>query len=124
MKKKLGSNPKDLFGMKKLALHLVPASSTAYQSLAMEDGARKYGPYNWRDNKVVASIYVSAAKRHLDAWFDSREENALDSGVPHLGHALASIGILVDAMETGNLIDDRPKAGAFARIVEKWKKKK
>lgn len=122
MKKKLGSNPKDLQGIKKVQLNLVPASSLVYQALAMEDGAAKYGGYNWRENKVIASIYVAAAMRHLLAWNDSREENAKDSKKPHLGHALACIGIIVDALETGNLIDDRPKAGAFAQLIEDWKK--
>lgn len=121
--KPLGTNPKDLLGIKKVQLNLVPASSIFYQALAMEDGARKYGGYNWRENKVIASIYIAAAERHLKAWFDSGEELASDSGKPHLGHALACLGIIVDAYETGNLVDDRPKPGAFARLVEKWTKK-
>lgn len=117
---KLGTNPKDRLGAKKVSLNLVPASSIIYQALAMEDGARKYGPYNWRENKVIASIYVAAAKRHLDAWYDSREEVASDSKRPHLGHALACLGIIVDALETGNLVDDRPIAGAAAKLIAKW----
>jgi Domain of unknown function (DUF5664) len=119
----LGVNPKDLLGIKKVQLNLVPASSTIYQALAMEDGARKYGPYNWRANRVIASIYVAAALRHLQSWYDEREELASDSGKPHLGHALACIGILVDALETGNLADDRPLPGAAARLIAKWEKK-
>lgn len=120
--KELGMNPKDLLGIQKVPLHLVPASSTIYQALAMADGAHKYGPYNWRDNKVIASIYISACKRHLDAWFDSSEELAGDSEIPHLGHALACIGIIVDAYETGNLKDDRPIPGAAAKLLKKWAK--
>lgn len=119
MKRKLGANPKDLLGMRKVPLSLVPPSSTIYQALAMKDGARKYDPYNWRSNKVVASIYVDACKRHLDAWFDGEGE-ADDSGVPHLGHALACIGIIVDAFESGNLIDNRPPAGPAARLLKKF----
>jgi hypothetical protein len=118
----LGTNPKDLLGAKKVNLHLVPASSIIYQALAMEDGAKKYGPYNWRDNKVVCTIYIDAAMRHLQSFLDG-EENASDSGKPHLGHALASIGIIVDAIETGNLVDNRPTPGAAARLIEKWEKK-
>ncbi len=122
--KPLGSNPKDLLGVKKVALHLVPASSIIYQALAMEDGAKKYGPYNWRENKVIASIYIAAAMRHIQAWYDSREELAADSQKPHLGHALSCLGILVDAIETGNLIDDRPPAGAASKLITKWEKAK
>jgi hypothetical protein len=120
--KALGSNPKDLLGVKKVSLHLVPAASKIYQALAMEDGARKYGPYNWRDNKVIATIYVSAAMRHLEQWLDG-EECSDDAGVPHLGHAIASIGIIIDALETGNLIDNRPTPGAASALIAKFKKK-
>ncbi len=117
-----GTNPKDALGIKKAQLNLVPPASVIYQALAMEDGARKYGPYNWRQNKVIASIYVAAAMRHLMAWQDG-EENAGDSGKPHLGHALACLGILVDALETGNLVDDRPVKGAASQLIAKFEKK-
>lgn len=117
----LGTNPKDLLGIKKVRLSLVPPASTLYQALAMEDGAVKYGPYNWRENKVIASIYIDAALRHISQWLDG-EELASDSKKPHLGHALACLGIIVDAKETGNLVDDRPKTGAASDLIEKWKK--
>jgi Domain of unknown function (DUF5664) len=117
------SNPKDRLGIKKVQLNLVPAASKIYQALAMEDGAKKYGPYNWREKKVIASIYVAACMRHLEAWYDSGEEVATDSQKPHLGHALACLGIIVDALETGNLIDDRPTPGAAAKLIAKFEKK-
>lgn len=105
--KALGSNPKDLLGAKKPDASKIPAVAIAWESLAMMDGAGKYDPYNWRANKVVASIYVAAAKRHLDLWFEGQRQ-AEDSGCHHLGHARACLGILLDAEATGNLIDDRP----------------
>ena len=101
------TNPKDLLGMKKISLSKLPAVAAAHGAHAMMNGAAKYGPYNWRAKKVIASIYIDAAKRHLDAWFEG-EETAEDSGVHHLGHAIACAAILLDALETGNLIDDRP----------------
>ena len=112
----LGTNPKDLVGAKKVQLNLVPPASIIYQALAMEDGSRKYGPFNWRKNKVITSIYVAAALRHIHQYYDG-EDNAQDSGKPHLGHALACLGIIVDALETGNLIDDRPTPGAASRLI-------
>jgi hypothetical protein len=118
----LGTNPKDLLGIKKVQLNLVPASSVIYQALAMEDGAKKYGPYNWRENKVIASIYVAAAMRHLQQWYDG-EELASDSQKPHLAHALACLGIIVDAKETGNLVDDRPLPGAASQLIARLEKK-
>jgi hypothetical protein len=119
----LGTNPKDLLGIEKVQLNLVPPSSIIYQALAMEDGARKYGPYNWRQNKVIASIYIAAAMRHLHSYLDG-EENAPDSGKPHLAHALACLGIIVDAKETGNLVDDRPLPGAASRLIGELEQKK
>lgn len=117
------TNPKDRLGIKKVRLSLVPPSSTIYQATAMENGADKYGPYNWRTKKVIASIYIDAAKRHLNSWFDG-EEFAEDSGVHHLAHALACLGIIVDAKETGNLIDDRPTPGNASQLIERLKKVK
>lgn len=105
----LGANPKDLIGAKKVDLSLFPSIATFHGAHAMMDGARKYGPYNWRDNAVLARVYVAAAKRHLDYW-EAGEECAKDSGVHHLGHAIACCAILVDAQATGNLIDNRAKS--------------
>jgi hypothetical protein len=118
-----GPNPKDLIGVTKVPLSLVPASSLIYEALAFQDGARKYGPFNWRDNKVVASIYVDACLRHIFSWQDG-EELSSDAKIPHLGHAKACLGILIDALETGNLVDDRPTAGTASAILEKWKKER
>lgn len=101
------TNPKDLLGQKKISITKLPAIAVLHGAHAMMDGAKKYGPYNWRAKQVIASIYIDACKRHLDAWFEG-EETAEDSKVHHLGHAIACLGILLDAQETGNLIDDRP----------------
>jgi hypothetical protein len=112
-----GTNPKDLIGATKPNLFLVPPVAKIHMAAAMSDGAVKYGPYNWRGNKVQASIYLAAAERHMAAWLDG-EQNAKDSGVHHLGHAMACLGIVLDAEETGNLVDDRPVAGAASRLLE------
>jgi dATP/dGTP diphosphohydrolase, N-terminal len=118
------ANPKDLLGVKKISITKLPPVAVLHTAHALMDGAVKYGPYNWRDKAVVASIYVDACQRHLDAWFDGEEE-AADSGVHHLGHAMACLAILLDAQETGNLIDDRPAAGrgTFARVLERLNQK-
>ena len=117
------TNPKDKIGVLKPRMSLVSPASKIYEALAMEDGANKYGPYNWRTKKVRLSIYIDAAHRHLDSFFDG-EENASDSGKPHLGHAKACIGIIIDALETGNLIDDRPSKGVAGKLLERFTKKR
>lgn len=114
-------NPKDLLGVKKPRLSLVPPAGFVYAALAMANGADKYGPYNWRDKKVQSMIYLEAAQRHILSYQDG-EENAKDSGVPHLGHAIACLLILIDAIETGNVVDNRPKAGPMAELIERYTK--
>ena len=71
-------------------------------------GANKYGPWNWRQHPVAASVYVNAIMRHIKAW-DEVEDIDSESGVSHLGHIMACCGILLDAQANGQLIDDRPK---------------
>lgn len=116
------TNPKDLLGVKKPRLSLVPPSGFVYAALALANGADKYGSYNWRDKKVQSMIYLEACMRHLLSYQDG-EENAKDSGVHHLGHAIACLLILIDAKETRNLIDNRPKAGVMSALIERFTKK-
>lgn len=108
--KATGPNPKDLIGAKKISISKLPAIGILHGAHAMMNGADKYGPYNWRDKAVQASIYVDAAMRHLTSFFEG-QEIATDSGVHHLGHAIACCAILLDAQATGHLIDDRPVCG-------------
>lgn len=112
------SNPKQAFGDSKLPLHLWPTTATALGSLAFMEGALKYGRLNWRGAGVRASTYISAAKRHLDAWSEG-EDNAPDSGLPHLASVLACVAILVDSIATGELNDDRHYHGeGYRKFVE------
>jgi hypothetical protein len=111
------SNPKDLIGSDKLPLHLWPETATATGCLALLDGNLKYGRTNWRAAGVKASIYFDALKRHINAWFDEGEDDDLDSGLPHLAHALACLAILVDAKAAGKLTDDRLIRGGYRPLV-------
>lgn len=116
------ANPKDLIGTKKPRISLIPPTSLIYQALAMQDGGAKYGPYNFRDKKVSAMIYLDAIMRHTLQIIDG-EWLTEDSKIPHLSGVLGSAGILADAFENGNVIDDRPKAGAATRLILEWTKK-
>jgi hypothetical protein len=102
-------NPKDLVGNTKVSISKLPVIAVIEGAMAMMDGAEKYGPYNWRDKEVKASVYVDAALRHLYCWFEG-QELASDSLVHHLGHAIACCAILLDARAHGKLVDDRPVA--------------
>lgn len=111
------SNPKDLIGSNKLPLHLWPETATALGCLALLEGNLKYGRTNWRAAGVKSSIYFDACKRHLNAWFDEGEDIDLESGLPHLAHALACIAIIVDAKAAGKLTDDRLIRGGYRKLV-------
>ncbi len=116
------NNPKTQFGVKKLPLHLVPPAATAFLAMAFADGAKKYGPYNWREKTISASVYYSAALRHLTAWWDG-EENAPDSGYPHLAHALACLAMIVDVTtleDKAKFNDDRPLPGGIPKLIKDY----
>jgi hypothetical protein len=117
-----GQNPKDRVGVHKPALCLVPQSANILEAVVLGLGAQKYGgSFNWRTLNVRASIYIAAAQRHLAQWFDGQDDD-LESGVSHLAHARACLGILLDALATGHLVDDRPPAGAAAELIERHTK--
>lgn len=103
-------NPKSLQGAKKYSLRYLPLSANIAVNQALEDGAKKYGPANWRETGVAISVYIDAALRHINQFYDGKQDNALDSGAPNLGHAMACMAIVIDAMAEGSAIDDRPFA--------------
>lgn len=110
-------NPKERIGASKPPLHLIPPSAEILESIAMGLGAKKYQPYNWRTSQIRATIYIAAARRHLAQWLDGENVDA-ESGVTHLAHARACLGILIDAEVNGCLIDDRPQPGAASRLIK------
>lgn len=110
------ANPKQAYGDKKLPLHRVPPALMLYAAMGLKNGAKKYGPFNWREKNIEALTYYSAALRHLFAWFDG-QDNDPDSGNPHLAHAIASLAILVDVIENFGVIDNRPSEGPAGDIL-------
>ncbi|MCA9081977.1 MAG: hypothetical protein KDA58_15555 [Planctomycetaceae bacterium] len=112
-------NPKDRIGETKPPLHLIPPAAEIQEAIVMGLGARKYGPFNWRSANIRATIYIAAAKRHLAQWLDGQDDD-LESGISHLAHARACLGILLDAAATGHLIDDRPEPGAASELIAQY----
>jgi hypothetical protein len=117
------NNPKTRLGSLKVPMHLIPPSAKIHLALALEDGAGKYGPYNWREEKISASVYRGAMERHGDGWWDG-EDLAGDSGVLHLAHIMACCALLIDAAECGMLIDDRPANGSASRLLQEYHQRK
>jgi hypothetical protein len=109
------TNPKDKVGQSKPQLHLIPPVANLYEAKVMKSGADKYGPFNWRQDKIATSTYISAIHRHLAAFQDG-ETYDTDSGMPHMAHIRANTGIVLDAMEQGMAIDDR-STGMAGEVV-------
>lgn len=102
-------NPKVGAASKKYSLRYLPLAANIEANRALENGADKYGLCNWRNTNVKASVYIDAALRHIAQWQEGQED-ASDSTVHNLGHAMASLAIIIDAQAQGVLIDDRPTA--------------
>lgn len=115
------SNPKQAYGDTKVPLHLFPSTAVAVGSMCMADGRGKYGQDNFRAAPVEAMTYVRAAMSHLFLWSEG-EDSTTDSLLPHLGHALASVAILIDAHYAGSLIDNRKFPGGYQRAIEDMQK--
>jgi hypothetical protein len=110
-------NPKDLVGSKKISTTILPDTAIFHAGAAMMDGARKYGPFNWREAAVQGRIYLDAIKRHL-ALYAAGEDVAEDSGVLHLAHVIGCAAILIDAAIHGKLIDDRAKSPETIKLIK------
>ena len=94
----------------KAPLHLVPTVATALEAVALGEGARKYGPFDWRERGICATEYYDKVLRHMAEWLNGVETDA-GSGVSPLANARADIGILLDAIDQGVLKDDRARQG-------------
>ncbi len=112
-------NPKDIAGSRKPPLHLVPPVANIHECMVLAYGEKKYGVWNWRDERIQLTRYVAATMRHLAAWIDGEDDDA-ESKLPHLAHARATLGIMLDAMSLGKTIDDRPHTGAAAKLLEHY----
>lgn len=104
----MNTDPKGEAGKLKPQLHLVPTAAVNAMAEALADGARRYGPWNWRGGPINASVYIGAMIRHAFAYRDG-EDVTTDSLVSHLGAVMANCAIILDAIEHGTLVDDRPK---------------
>lgn len=122
-------NPKTAMGAKKPDLSVVPPSAELHMALAMMNGAKKYGPFNWRESPISARPYIAAARRHLLAYLDGEDFSAdtEEEGLPvhHLAHVMACCAILLDATEIGTLNDDRPAIkGRAGPMIEEYNRNK
>lgn len=112
----LPENPKAIHGRTKPSLALLPSGAEIAIAKVLELGASKYGPFNWRKDPVQAETYISAARRHMAAWFDGENIDP-ESGESHLAHAACCLMILLDADALHMMIDNRPYPGDASRLI-------
>ncbi len=112
------TNPKDALAINRAPLHLLPPEALIEASLALHNGAAKYGAWNWRRAGVRASVYVAAMMRHILVWADGEDVDR-ESGASHLAHVIACAAILLDAARQGRLVDDRARSGTVAASLDR-----
>ena len=110
------NNPKRAQGELKVPLELMPTVAETYISLVLENGAKKYGRFNWRKEPISITTYVGAIRRHVGAIMDGQDIDP-DSGLPHWAHIGANCVIALDALSLGKLIDDRETEGMAAEVL-------
>ena len=103
------TNPKDRQAQQenKPDVTLIPLKVNLLEAQVMALGAKKYGAFNWRKDRVRMTVYLAAIYRHLAA-FTERNDCDPESKISHLAHIRANTGILLDAIEHGTCYDDRP----------------
>lgn len=79
---------------------LLPVEVVVEGTLAMEYGAAKYGPHQWREVEMSREEFMDALERHLIA-LKQGETHATDGGVSHLGHIIANCGIMLAKFKDG-----------------------
>jgi hypothetical protein len=84
---------------------LIPLAALEAEARAFMHGEKKYGRYNYTGG-FDSHRLIAAAMRHLLA-YQNGEDNDTESGYTHLGHARASIGMLIHTIALGTNRDTR-----------------
>jgi hypothetical protein len=102
------TNPKDAIATKKPRFYSgLPANVTKEVSIAMLEGAMKYGRHNYRVAGVRASVYIDATIGHLSDYWEGQDIDP-ESSLHHITKAIASLYVLRDAQMMDMCTDDRP----------------
>lgn len=87
-------------------LSLIPICTLEDEARVWEYGKRKYAAWNWAKG-MDWSIPFACAMRHLAAW-QRGEDRDIESGLPHLAHAMCNLRMLTLYSRTFPQGDDRP----------------
>ncbi len=89
----------------KIDLSLNPLAALNEMAKAFMHGEKKYGRNNYKKG-MESHRYIAACLRHVTAW-QNGESLDPESGNHHLGHALASLAMLLECERVGTLKDTR-----------------
>ena len=93
------------FDSNKPKLSLVSLESVAGEAAAMTYGANKYGKNNYKGGMDWSRL-LDAALRHISQ-YNSGEDLDKESGLNHIYHAKANLGMLIYYIENKLGKDDR-----------------
>lgn len=88
-------------------LALCPTEGIRLMGQAMTYGAKKYGAHNYLGG-ITSIRLLSACLRHVTAYI-AGEDNDGESGISHIGHALACLAMLAEMNKRKPELDDRHK---------------
>lgn len=114
---------KEKLEVKKVPLGDLPPAGIIHGAAAAAYGNEKYGFYDYRTTKISYMSNLNAMLRHLVSIVDGENE-APDSLVHHLGHVIATSAKVLDALERGNIVDDRPSKGNAAALLRRMERPK
>lgn len=108
LKEAYDNNVKTAAAVNKPKMSAVPTTALLQLGEAMQNGADKYGRFNWRSTTVSATVFYDAIQRHLLEWYEGIDR-ASDSNVHHLAHIMANCAIILDSEKYKVFSDDRYK---------------
>lgn len=89
-------------------LSLLPSVFVKEVARALMHGENKYGRHNFEKGFDTHRL-VGACLRHVYAWNEG-EDSDPESGISHLAHAAATLGMLLRCLELGTATDTRSKS--------------
>lgn len=109
-------NPKYIEALKsgKVDYSCIPWPVIQRVAVAMNEGAEKYGRFNFREDDIEARTYIAAICRHLFGdpstgslgWVNGEDIDE-ESGEHHLAKVIACCMLVIDAQDHDKLIDNR-----------------
>jgi hypothetical protein len=91
-----------------------PMLAMPYIWSVFNKGLVKYSPFSWRDGETGSMELLNAALRHIYLYVSGTDLDS-ESGESHISHAAANLLLLLDMLENGTLVDNRPVVSEKAR---------